>query len=116
MSREERRAYRRMTKNVDPYAMPTPRGAGAKRVEKVTERRQRAQQQLATEPFLTLRFLWITLAVAAVVGLLFFSIQWPNMPFALYVGIAAGIVSIALATAFRIARRRGALSALDRRP
>ena len=114
MSREERRAYRRMMKNADPYALPTPQGAARKRLEARTQRRVRARTELISEPFVTARFLVISLAVAAVAGLVFFSVQWPNMPTALYVGIAAAAVALALAVAVRYLRRRAAAEGVHR--
>lgn len=50
---------------------------------------------------LTARIVVRSLLIAALVGYLAFSLQWPNMPFALYFGIGAGVVAAALLIALR---------------
>lgn len=114
MSREERRAYRRMMKNADPHALPTPQGPARRKMEIRSQRRARARTELATEPFVTARFIWVTLAVAAVAGLVFFSVLWPSMPLALYAGIAAAVVAAGGSVAVRYARRRAAAAGVLR--
>lgn len=114
MSREERRAYRRMMKNADPNALPAPQGVARKRVEARAQQRARARTELAAEPFVTARFVGITLAVAVVAGLVFFSVQWPNMPWAAYVGIAAALVAVVVAGVVRYVRRRAAAAGIQR--
>lgn len=110
MSREERRAYKRMTKNQDPYSLP----ANASRAR---QRATRTRPPAATTPgefqFVTGRYLAWTVGGALLVGLIAFSIAWPNgMPTALYVGLGAGAVWLAAAIAFRFAQRR--MAALQR--
>jgi hypothetical protein len=103
MSREERRAYRRMMKNADPLAPPAPRGAAARQAERVARRRAaRAASGRVDARLLAPRFVGTTLAIAAVVGLIAFSLQWPNMPFALYVGIGVGVLVILVAIGVRL--------------
>lgn len=102
MSREERRAYKRMTKNQDPYAAAAgaaTRGRGA---------RQRARRAQPTGPFtfVTRRFLTWAVGGALIIGLIGFSIAWPNMPMAIYSGAAAGLGWTLLAVAVRFAQRR----------
>lgn len=106
MSRAERRAYQRMNKNRDPYAMPVAPGQKA-RIERVRARRE----QRRGDPFVfaTRRFLALALGGALVAGLATFSVAWPNgMPLALYLGIAAAAVWGALAVGLRLAQRRAA--------
>jgi hypothetical protein len=106
MSRAERRAYKRMMKNQDPYALP-----GGDRVQRARAARQRNRGQgrpAAGElPFVTRRFLLWALGGGALVGLFAFSVAWPSgMPFALYVGLAGAAGWVGLAALFRVAQRR----------
>jgi deazaflavin-dependent oxidoreductase (nitroreductase family) len=75
MSREERRAYQRMMKNNDPYAPPA-RGMARRRQEQIAQRRAKAAQRLATEPFITVRWLVVTATVAFLIGLIVLSLRW----------------------------------------
>lgn len=105
MSRSERRAYKRMTKNQDPYALPVSAAQRAR-----LQQRQRARRpSRATDgfQFVTGRFLVWALGGAFVVGLGAFSIAWPNMPLALYVGLAAAAAWSGLAWLVRSAQARG---------
>ncbi len=103
MSREERRAYQRMMKNADPYA---PSMKVRKRSERLVKRREQIAQRRAAEPFVTVGWLVRTFIVAFLIGLLFFSTQWPEMPFALYVGLLAGGIWFLVAAGLRRMRRR----------
>lgn len=104
MSRAERRAYKRMTKNQDPYALPaTARG----RVERQRLGRQRPKSEFR---FVTGRFLTVAVGGATAVGLLAFSVAWPNMPFALYMGLAVAAAWLALSWLVRKAQARAAAS------
>lgn len=99
MSRAERRAYERMTKNQDPRALPTNPAQKA-RAERIAQRRAAAK---AASPERTSRTYWIRAAAVAVIfGLLGFSMQWPTMPFALYVGL--GVAFAVLLGAFVLRR------------
>jgi hypothetical protein len=93
MSREERRAYQRMTKKQDPYALPAtgPARARIERQERIKARRAAAA---ATAPrgAVSRRFLLWAVGGAAVVGLIAFSLGWPSgMPFAGYVGAGVAV-------------------------
>ena len=103
MSREERRAYQRMMKNQERGAALPP--AARARAERNAARRARLRTEARAGAF-TVRF-WIrSLLIAAAIGLLGFSLQWPEMPFALYVGLAVGLVVLALQVGFRLLQRR----------
>lgn len=109
MSRAERRAYKKMTKNQDPYALP----AGAQQRVKAQQKvRARTAPPRSTEfSFWSRRFLAWMIGGALVVGLVAFSIAWPNgMPLALYIGLAAALVWLALASVVRSVQARAAAS------
>jgi hypothetical protein len=107
MSRAERRAYQRLNKNRDPYALPAAPAQKA-RMERVKARRE---QRSSSFSFVTLRFLAWALGGAAVAGVVSFSIAWPNgMPMALYVGLAVALAWGLLAVGLRLAQRRAAAS------
>lgn len=106
MSRAERRAYQRMNKNQDRYALPVPPAQRA-RLEKVKARRAeaRAKRDLSFSP----RYVGLTLAGAFLVGLLALSLQWANGPVpALLAGLVVAIVWILLAVGLRLMQRRSA--------
>jgi hypothetical protein len=104
MSRAERRAYQRLNKNRDLYAMPVAPAQKA-RFERVRARRE--QKRSTDFVFVTPRFLAWAVGGAVVAGLVAFSIAWPNgMPMALYVGLAALLVWGMLAIGLRFAQRR----------
>jgi hypothetical protein len=106
MSREERRNYQRMMKNMErgPALPPAARA----RAERNAQRRARRAQPEAPGAF-SRRF-WIrSLLIAAALGFIAFSLQWGNgMPFALYVGLGVTAVVILLLVAFRLLGRRRA--------
>jgi hypothetical protein len=101
MSREERRAYQRMTRKQDPYALPSsgPARARLQRQERLKARRSGAS---TTPPgAISRRFLYWALGGAAVAGLIGFSLAWPSgMPFAGYVG--AGVAAAWVVAAFGV--------------
>lgn len=108
MSRAERRAYQRMTRNQDPMA-PPPAARAAR--ERQARQRQRRAATAAREPtrLFTGRALAWTLGGAGLTGLFAFSIAWPNGPLpALLVGIGVALVWAAAVTAFLVLRRRSA--------
>lgn len=106
MSREERRAYQRMNKNRDPYAVPV---APAQKARFERARARREQKRSADFVFVTRRFLAWAVGGAAIAGLVAFSIAWPNgMPLALYIGLAAMAIWGMLAIGLRLALRRAA--------
>lgn len=99
MSREERRAYQRMTKKQDPYALPSsgPARARLERQQRIKARRAAASN---TPPgAISRRFLAWALGGGAAAGLIGFSLAWPSgMPFAGYVG--AGVLALWTVAAF----------------
>ncbi|HET6746170.1 MAG TPA: hypothetical protein VFH90_10040 [Candidatus Limnocylindria bacterium] len=101
MSREERRAYKRMTKNQDPYAgAARPGAAGAGR------RRVRRPAPSGPFTFVTGRFLAWLVGGGAVAGLLGFSVAWPSMPMAVWAGVGAAVVWGLLVVGLRLMQRR----------
>jgi fatty acid desaturase len=106
MSRAERRAYQRMNKNQDRYAMPVPPAQRA-RLDKMRARRAeaRANRDRSVSP----RYLAMMLAGALLVGLIGRSVQWSNgIAAALLTGAVVAVVWIALAVALRLLQRRSA--------
>jgi hypothetical protein len=104
MSREERRAYKRMMKNVDPYAPPAS-PAQRVRMEKVRARREASRRPGAFR-FVTGRFLLFAVGGAAAAGLLAFSLAWPNMPLAAYLGLAGAAAWGVISVGVRLLQRR----------
>jgi hypothetical protein len=97
MSREERRAYQRMTKKQDPYAPPAT-GAARARQQQLERRKARRAASPSAPGAISRRFLAWALGGAAVSGLLAFSLAWPSgMPFAGYVGAGVAVAWIAVA-------------------
>lgn len=105
MSREERRQYERMMKNME-RGPALPPGARA-RAERTAGRRSR-QKAPTTPGAFTRRFWIITILVALAIGYVAFSTQWPDMPWALYVGLATGAVALAVQIGFRYLQGRTA--------
>ena len=103
MSREERRNYERMMRNMERGPSLPP--AAKARAERNARRRSARSTTTPTYAF-TPRFLVVTTLVALAIGFLAFSVQWPNMPFALYVGGAVAVVAFIVQLALRYARRR----------
>lgn len=107
MSRAERRAYQRMTKNQDPYAPPALSGAAKVRAERQRARRVATRQAGDPARLLGGRSAWLVFGGAAAVFLVAFSVAWGNgAQVALLVGAAAGIAWLALTLAFAWWRRR----------
>lgn len=104
MSREERRNYQRMMKNMERG--PALPAAARARAERNAERRARRGQPERAGAF-SRRF-WIrSVLIAAALGFIVFSLQWEGgMPFALYAGLAVGLVVLALIVGFRLLQRR----------
>ena len=106
MSREERRAYQRLTKNRDPYALPVNSAARARQER---QRARRPSPPPAAVGGMGVRFLAFTFGGGALVGLLAFSLAWPNgMPLAAYVGIGVGAGWVLVAFGLRLLGRRAA--------
>jgi hypothetical protein len=107
MSREERRQYQRMMRNMErgPALPPAARA----RAERNAARRERIRGRGSSAAGLT-RSYWVrSVAVAIILGFLAFSLQWAEgMPFALYVGLAVSAVVLVLAAGFRFLQARAA--------
>jgi outer membrane lipoprotein SlyB len=109
MSREERRAYQRMAKKQDPYALPTSGPARARQQQLERRKARRAATQSAAPGSISRRFLAWALGGAAVGGLIAFSLAWPSgMPFAAYVGAGVALGWVAVAFGLRALTRRSA--------
>jgi len=85
MSREERRAYQRMTKKQDPYALPATGPARARLQRQERIRAQRAARSPQAPGSISRRFLWWAIGGGAGIGLIAFSLAWPSLPLAAYV-------------------------------
>jgi hypothetical protein len=106
MSRAERRAYQRMTKNQDPRALPVNPAQKA-RAERIAQRRAAARSVASAGGG---RAYWTRAAiVAAIIAVIGFSLAWPNgLAVAAAVGIAALLVVLLLAFVLRSALGRAA--------
>ena len=102
MSREERRNYQRMMKNMERGpALPAAARARAER----NAGRRAARKQQRTHAFTT--GYWIrTVLIAVAIGFIAFSVQWPNMPFAAYLGLVVGAVAFVILLGIRLLQRR----------
>ena len=105
MSREERRNYERMMRNMERG--PTLPPAARARAERNAQRRAARAKEPPTYDF-TPRFIIVSGLIAVAIGFAAFSIQWPNMPFALYLGLVVTAIALAIQVAIRLARRRAA--------
>jgi hypothetical protein len=106
MSREERRQYQRQMKGME-RGPALPAGAQA-RAERNAARRAARRKPAAPPGSFTRRFWIVSVLIAAVVGYLAFSLQWPNMPFAAYLGLGAGGLALAIQVGFRYLQGRTA--------
>jgi hypothetical protein len=104
MSREERRNYERMMRNMERG--PTLPPAAKARAERNAARRAARKSEPAAPGRFTTRFVVVSVLAAAAIGYLAFSTQWPNMPFAAYVGVAAAALAIAVQIGLRLLQRR----------
>jgi len=107
MSRSERRAYRRLTKNQDPYALPASSAAARARMERQRARRGTpARRQESSSP-LGGRTGWVVFGGGAAAFLLGFSLAWPaGVGPALLAGIGTGVAWLAVTLGFVVWRRR----------
>jgi hypothetical protein len=103
MSREERRNYERMMRNMErgPALPPSARA----RAERNAQRRAARAAAPPTFAF-TPRFLIVSLLMALALGYLAFSLAYPNMPLALYVGLGVAALVMAVQIGVRMMRRR----------
>ena len=106
MSRAERRAYKRMTKTQDPYAMAA-QSASRGRPAKAARRPKPA----GPFTFWSRRFLTWLVGGAFAAGLLAFSMAWPNgLPTALWAGLAGAAAWAGVITSLRFLQSRMAAS------
>jgi hypothetical protein len=105
MSREERRNYERMMRNVE-RGPALPPSARARADRNAARRAQRQGPQPPSPGGFTRRFVIMAVLAALAVGYAAFSVTWPTMPLAAYVGVAAGIVALGLMVGFRLLQRR----------
>lgn len=104
MSREERRNYQRMMKNVDRAPALPP--AARARAERNAARRAARTKATSTPGAFTTGY-WIrTGLIALAVGFIVFSLQWPQMPFAAFAGMAALLGALAILLGIRFLQRR----------
>jgi hypothetical protein len=116
MSRSERRAYRRLTKNQDPYAPPAATAAARARMERDRARRSATNRRPGSSSLLGGRTGWVVFGGGAAAFLLGFSLAWPSgVGLALLAGLAAGIGWLAVTLGFVVWRRRTAAVPADRR-
>ena len=104
MSREERRQYERMMRNTERGPALPP--AAKARAERNAARRARRTRPAGESGGLSRRYVVRAVAIAAVLGLIAFSLQWPEMPWALYVGLAVSGAALAVMIGFRLLGRR----------
>ena len=108
MSREERRAYQRMAKKQDPYALPSSGAAKARQMQQERAKARRAARPSTAPGATSRRFLVWALGGAAIVGLIAFSVAWPRMPLAAYVGVGLTVAWLIGAFGLRALGRRNA--------
>ena len=108
MSREERRNYERMMRNMERGPALPP--AAKARAERNAQRRAARTAAPPTFAF-TPRFLIVSSLMALALGYLAFSLAYPNMPLALYVGLAVTGIVLVLAVGFRLLMARAQRSA-----
>jgi hypothetical protein len=104
MSREERRNYERTMRNMERGPSLPP--AAKARAERNAARRSARQTRPSAPGRFTQRFWVVTTLIALAIGYVAFSVQWPNMPFALYLGLIAAGVAFALQVGIHVARGR----------
>jgi len=68
--------------------------------------RRAARQAPKPAGTFTRRFVLVATLIAFAVGYAAFSVQWPNMPFAAYVAVAAGLVALAVQVGLRLLQGR----------
>lgn len=105
MSREERRQYQRMMRTMERAPALPP--AARARAERSAARRDRRKHQKASSPGAFTRGWAIRTAIVAfVIGFIAFSLGWPEMPWAMYLGTATALLVVALLVGFRLLQRR----------
>jgi O-antigen ligase len=113
MSRAERRAYKRMTKNQDPYALPAAAGAARARQDRQRARRAVAQRNADPGRLMGRRGLTWLIGGALFGFLLGLSLTWSRGGgTALLIGGAVALGWILVALVFAWWRRRERLMAI----
>jgi len=79
--------------------------AAKARAERNAQRRAARASVPPTYAF-TARFLTVSTLIAVAIGFAAFSLQWPNLPFALYVGLITTAVALTIQVGIRLLRRR----------
>ena len=103
MSRAERRAYKRMTKNQDPYAAPAVAATRGRAAARPTRRATPAGPFV----FWSRRFLTWLVGGAVAAGLIAFSVAWPSgLPAALWIGLGGAAAWAALLVGLRFLQSR----------
>lgn len=107
MSREERRQYERMMRNMERGQALPP--AARARVERNAARRAARRSEAEERGLFAVRFWVRTVLVALAVGFLALSLQWgEGLPRALYAGLIAGAFALAAQIGLRLLQRRAA--------
>ena len=107
MSREERRQYERMMRNMERGQALPP--AARARVERNAARRAARRSETEERGLFAVRFWVRTVLVAVAVGFLALSLQWgEGLPRALYAGLIAGAFAFAAQVGLRLLQRRAA--------
>ena len=104
MSREERRNYEKMMRNMERGPSLPP--AAKARAERNAARRASRQAPSKQTSTFSRRFVVMAALIAVAVGYLAFSMLWPNMPLAAYVGVAAAVIAAAVQIGLRMLQRR----------
>lgn len=102
MSREERRNYQRQMRNMDRGPALPP--AAKARVERKARRAARGTP--ASPGGFTTRFWIITALIALAAGYMAFSIQFHDLPFAIYLGLIVTVIVAAVLVGVRLLQRR----------
>jgi hypothetical protein len=111
MSRAERRAYQRMTKNQDPYALPAASGAAKARIDRQKARRAAGERTSDPGRLLGRRGLTWVIGGAALGFLVGLSLAWSNgAQTAILIGAAVAVAWLVLSLAFAWWRRRARLT------
>ena len=107
MSREERRQYERMMKNMERGAALPP--AARARAERNAVRRAARREPAAARGRFDLRFWLRAILLAVAIGFVALSVQWSEgMPRALYAGLGVGAIALLVIVGFRLLQRRAA--------
>ena len=105
MSREERRNYQRQMRSIDRTPSLPP--AARARADRNAAKRAEGRGGPATYAY-TRRFLLLAVIIALAAGYGAFSILWPNLPFAIFVGIGVAVLAFAIVLGFRRVQRMAA--------